>query len=217
MGMGRSLDRSDWPVTLAMTGASGARYGLRLLEVLLRMEKRVTLLLSDAGRVVLMQECGLDLPKESGAVVEALHRHLRSAAGRALDGRLALRHYAQDDWFSPVASGSAEAHAMVVCPCSMGTVAAIAHGLSDTLIERAADVAIKERRLLILVPREAPLSVIHLENMLDLARMGVVIVPASPGFYHRPETVDAVVDFIVGRVLDQLGLAHGLVPAWSSE
>ena len=116
---------------------------------------------------------------------------------------------------APVASGGgAKTRAMVVCPCSMGTLAAIAHGLSDTLIERAADVQIKERRPLILVPREAPFSPIHLENMLQLARLGVVILPAAPGFYHRPERLEDLLDFIVARILEQLGIAHSLLPPW---
>jgi len=130
------------------------------------------------------------------------------------DERDRLRVFGREDWFAPVASGSNPADAMVICPCTMGSLAAIACGLADNLIERAADVMLKERRPLILVPRETPLSVIHLENMLRLARAGAVILPANPGFYHQPSTIEGLVDFVVGRVLDQLRIAHRLLPRW---
>jgi 4-hydroxy-3-polyprenylbenzoate decarboxylase len=122
--------------------------------------------------------------------------------------------FGREDWMAPVASGSNPADAMVICPCSMGTLAAVAHGLADNLIERAADVMLKERRPLVLVPRETPFSVIHLENMLALARAGAAIVPPSPGFYDRPELVADLVDFVVARVLDQLAVPHRLGPRW---
>ena len=122
--------------------------------------------------------------------------------------------FGREEWFAPPASGSNPADAMVVCPCSMGTLAAIAHGLSDSLIERATDVSIKEKRPLILVPRETPLSVIHLENLLSLARLGVVILPPSPGFYTHPTSVADMVDFVVARILDQLHIPHQLTPRW---
>ena len=133
----------------------------------------------------------------------------------ALPGELAV--YGRDEWFAPVASGSNAPDAMVVCPCSMGTLAAIAQGLASRLIERAADVVIKEGRKLILVPRETPFSVLHLENMLRLARAGVVILPPSPGFYHHPQRVDELVDFVVARILDQLAVAHELMPRWGAD
>ncbi|MBF0582604.1 MAG: UbiX family flavin prenyltransferase [Magnetococcales bacterium] len=205
--------QSDRPVAVAWTGASGARYGLRLLGSLLSLQQRVDLLISDAARLVLRQECGLDVQGDGAAVVQALAEPLGRELGRG--GEVAgLRHFAQSDWMAPLASGASGARAMVVCPCSMGTLAAIAHGLSDTLIERAADVMIKERRPLVLVPREAPLSAIHLENMLSLTRLGVTILPAAPGFYHRPATVEALLDFMVARILDQLGVVHRLLPSW---
>jgi 4-hydroxy-3-polyprenylbenzoate decarboxylase len=125
-----------------------------------------------------------------------------------------LRVFGREEWFAPVASGSNPPDAMVICPCTMGTLAAVACGLADNLIARAADVVLKEKRPLILVPRETPFSQIHLENMLKLARSGAVILPANPGFYHRPESVQQVVDFVVARVLDQLGIAHDLMPRW---
>ncbi|MBX6393126.1 MAG: UbiX family flavin prenyltransferase, partial [Burkholderiales bacterium] len=128
-----------------------------------------------------------------------------------------LAVYTREDWYAPIASGSNPADAMVVCPCSMGTLAAIANGLSDNLIERAADVALKERRPLILVTRETPLSLIHLENMTRLARAGALILPANPGFWHRPATVEAVVDYVVARVLDHLRVPHRLMQRWGRD
>lgn len=204
---------AERPITLALTGASGARYGLRLLEALLHRQQRVDLLLSDAARTVLQQECQLDIQGDGITVIEAIAGYFNHSSTQpvALAG---LRHFGKQDWFAPLASGSSGSHAMVVCPCSMGTLAAIAHGLSDNLIERAADVVIKEQRQLILVPRETPFSAIHLENMLSLARLGVSIVPAAPGFYHRPTQIDDLIDFMVARILDQLGLPHTLGATW---
>lgn len=205
--------RSQSPVTVALTGASGARYGLRLVGTLLSLQQEVDLLISDAARLVLHQECDVALQGDGAAVVQALMQPLQQEMGRVVD-LAGLRHFAKTDWMAPVASGSSGSSSMVVCPCSMGTLAAIAHGLSDTLIERAADVMIKERRSLILVPREAPFSAIHLENMLRLARLGVTILPAAPGFYHRPARIEDLLDFLIARLLDQLGIAHTLVPRW---
>ncbi|GAB0056376.1 Flavin prenyltransferase UbiX [Candidatus Magnetaquicoccaceae bacterium FCR-1] len=193
-------------ITLAMTGASGALYGVRLLERLLMAGRRVDLLISEAGRELLRQECGLDLADENGAgVVARLGAYLAHNTGHTppLEG---VRHFGMREWHAPIASGSSGARAMVVAPCSMGTLAAIAHGLSDTLIERAADVALKERWPLILVTRETPLSTIHLENMLAATRAGAVILPASPGFYHRPERIEQLIDFIVDRIFMRLGV-----------
>ncbi|BBF65668.1 UbiX family flavin prenyltransferase [Acidithiobacillus sp. 'AMD consortium'] len=194
-------------VCVAISGASGAAYGLRLVEVLLTAGVRVYLLISDAARVVCREELSLDLPDTA----EAVTRFLNERFGADPD---LLSVYAQDDWLSPVASGSNAAQAMVVCPCSGGTLAAIAHGLSENLIERAADVMLKEGLKLILVPRESPVSTIHLENMLKLAQMGVCILPASPGFYHHPQKIEDLVDFIVARILDQLGLPNRIVRRW---
>lgn len=195
-------------ICLALTGASGMPYGLRLLECLLAAGCRVQLLYSPAAQVVARQEMDLELssrPTETRAALLARHA--------AVDPEK-LAVFGREEWFAPVASGSNPPDAMVVCPCSMGTLAAIAQGLADNLIERAADVVLKEGRKLILVPRETPLSAIHLENMLRLARAGAVILPPSPGFYHRPQTVGDVVDFVVARVLDQLAVPHALLRRW---
>ena len=194
-------------VTLALSGASGMAYGLRLLECLLGADVRVYLLISQAAHIVAKQELGVALPARASELGKQL-----SAGLNARDGQ--LRVFGRDDWNAPVASGSNPADAMVVCPCSMGTLAAIAHGLSDNLIERAADVMLKEQRKLILVPREAPFSTLHLENMLTLSRMNAVILPANPGFYHRPQNVEDIIDFIVARILDQLGIQHELMARW---
>ena len=194
-------------VTLALTGASGMPYGLRLLEALLAAGRRVQLLYSPAAQIVAKQECDLALPAQPREAARLL-----AARFGAAEGQLAV--FGREDWMAPVASGSNPADAMVICPCSMGTLAAVAHGLADNLIERAADVMLKERRPLVLVPRETPVSVIHLENMLTLARAGATIVPPTPGFYGRPQAVSDLVDFVVARVLDQLQIPHTLGPRW---
>lgn len=194
-------------ITLALTGASGLAYGLRLIECLLAQGVHVRLLVSQAAHVVAAQELHLTLPARPAELEGWLHERYPDRAG-------SLRVYGREDWFAPVASGSGASEAMVVCPCSMGTLAAIAQGLSDNLIERAADVTIKEGRKLILVPREAPFSVLHLENMLKLARAGAVILPANPGFYHHPQRIEDLIDFIVARILDQLGMQNDLIPRW---
>lgn len=195
-------------ICLALTGASGMPYGLRLLEHLLAAGCRVQLLYSQAAQVVARQEMDLELPSRPAETKAAL-----LARYPAVDPEK-LVVFGREEWFAPVASGSNPPDAMVVCPCSMGTLAAIAQGLADNLIERAADVVLKEGRKLILVPRETPLSAIHLENMLRLARAGAVILPPSPGFYHRPQTVAEVVEFVVARVLDQLAVPHTLMQRW---
>jgi len=197
-------------VTLALSGASGMAYGLRLLECLLAADLNGYLLVSQAAHRVAKQELGVTLPARAGDLEKQL-----SAGLGAGDGQ--LRVFGREDWNAPLASGSNPADAMVVCPCSMGTLAAIAHGLSDNLIERAADVMLKEQKKLILVPREAPFSTLHLENMLALSRMNAVILPANPGFYHRPQSVEDIVDFIVARILDQLGIQHALMARWGDD
>jgi 4-hydroxy-3-polyprenylbenzoate decarboxylase len=197
-------------VALAITGASGSAYGLRLLEVLLALGVRVQLMISAPGRMVIAEETDLRLPSRASEIAAIL-----GARFAAPDG--ALRVYGKEDWFAPVASGSNPPDAMVVCPCTTGTLAELAAGTSRTLIERAADVAIKERRPVILVVRETPFSAIHLENMLRLARAGVTIMPANPGYYHRPEEVEDLVDYMVARVLDHLGLKHELMGRWGDE
>lgn len=194
-------------ITLALTGASGMPYAMRLLESLLAAGVRVYLLYSQAAQIVAQQELGLNFPSSS----RELQLQLRDSFAH-LPGQLQV--FGREEWFAPIASGSNTADAMVVCPCTMGTLAAIAAGMSDNLIERAADVVLKEQRKLILVPRETPFSAIHLENMLKLARLGAVILPANPGFYHHPATVQDVVDFVVARILDHLGVPHQLMARW---
>ncbi len=195
------------PLALAMTGASGACYGLRLLECLLAAGETVYLMLSRPAQVVIGMETDLKLPGRAADI-----RH--TLVGRFGCPPERLRVYGKEEWTAPVASGSALARAMVVCPCTTGTLAAIACGVSESLIDRAADVTLKEGRRLILVVRETPLSVIHLENMLRLARAGATILPANPGFYQRPAAVEDLVDFIVARVLDHLDVPHALGPRW---
>ena len=199
---------SQRTVTLALTGASGAQYGLRLLECLLAADCRVFLMISRAAEVVIRTETPLSLPESD---IELQLKQL-SALYRAKPGKLVL--FSREDWFAPVASGSSSPSAMVICPASGGTLSAIAQGASNNLIERAADVALKERRQLILVPRETPYSQVHLENMLKLTQMGAVVLPASPGFYQKPNTIDDLIDFIVARILDQLGIAQTVMPRW---
>ena len=195
-------------ITLAITGASGAVYGVRLLEQLLSAGCQVHLLLSSAAQVVLATELDLSWPAEPQACQQFLLQQYGCDEHQ-------LRVYGRDDWFSPVASGSAAPKQMVVCPCSMGTLAAIAHGMSDNLIERAADVVLKERGHLLLVPRETPYSAIHLENMLKLTQLGATILPASPGFYHKPQSIDDLVNFLVARILDHLHIKQVISPRWS--
>ncbi|MEK6212846.1 MAG: UbiX family flavin prenyltransferase, partial [Vibrio fluvialis] len=193
------MTKQQKAITLAWTGASGAPYGLRLLQCLLAADYTVYLLISSAARVVLATEHGLKLPAGPEAAKEALVAHLGCDADK-------LVVCGKEDWFSPVASGSAAPKQMVVCPCSAGSVAAIAHGMSDNLIERAADVVMKERGQLLLVVRETPFSTLHLENMHKLSQMGVTIMPAAPGFYHQPQSIDDLVDVMVARILDHLGI-----------
>lgn len=198
---------SERPIILAMTGASGAPYGLRLLELLLGAGREVYLVLSQAGQMVIGMETELDLPGRPAGIAEFLGQRFAARPGQ-------LQVFGREQWTAPIASGSARAAAMVVCPCTSGTLAAIATGMSDNLIERAADVMIKEQRKLILVPRETPYSAIHLENMLKLARLGVTILPPNPGFYQRPQSVADLVDFVVARILDHLEVPHALLPRW---
>ena len=194
-------------ITLAITGASGAPYALRLLQQLCLQQLEVSLLISSAAKVVLATEVGLQLPGKAEAVAATLAEHID------VDSAL-IKAYGKDEWFSPVASGSAAPKQMVILPCSTGTLAAVASGMSDNLIERAADVVIKERGQLIVVPREMPLSAIHLQHMLKLAQLGVTIMPAAPGFYHQPQQISDLVDFVVARILDHLGLPQTLIGRW---
>ena len=194
-------------VTLAVTGASGAPYALRLLQCLVQACCQVNVLVSAAAQVVLATETEWQLPGEKKAQAAYLAQQVGAQQGQ-------IRVYGKQQWMAPVASGSGAGYVMVVCPCSAGSLSAIANGASDNLIERAADVHLKERRPLILVPREAPYSEIHLEHMLKLTRMGALIMPASPGFYHQPQSINDLVDFIVARILDHLCLSQELLPAW---
>ncbi|WP_019583101.1 flavin prenyltransferase UbiX [Thioalkalivibrio sp. ALE16] len=196
-------------ISLALTGASGAPYGLRLLRCLVESGVQVHLMLSKPAQVVLGLETDLDVP---GRPVE-IARYFTELYGAAPDQ---IHCYGAEQWTAPVASGSAVPEAMVVCPCTTATVSAIATGASRGLIERAADVVLKERRRLLLVVRETPFSEIHLENMLRLARMGAVVMPANPAFYHRPQSIDDLIDFMVARVLDHLAVEHALVPRWGA-
>lgn len=195
-------------ICLALTGASGMPYGLRLLECLLEADCNVQLLYSQAAQIVARQEMGLELPSRPTDAQESLLARFPAVNPK----KLAI--FGREEWFAPVASGSNPPDAMVVCPCSMGSLAAIAQGLSDNLIERAADVVLKEGRKLILVPRETPFSAIHLENMLRLSRAGAVILPPNPGFYHHPQSVQDIIDFVVARILDQIGVSHQLMQRW---
>ncbi|MGL4835754.1 MAG: flavin prenyltransferase UbiX, partial [Shewanella sp.] len=188
-----------------------APYGLKLLECLLASGYQVFLMISSAARVVLATEHGLQLSANS-AKAKAQLLELLSQANTPLMGELVV--LGKDEWFSPPASGSAAPKQMVICPCSTGTLAAVASGMSNHLLERAADVVIKERGQLILVPRETPFSAIHLEHMLTLSRLGVTIMPAAPGFYHNPKSVEDLVDFMVARILDHLGVDHALTSRW---
>jgi flavin prenyltransferase len=198
---------AEAPIALAITGASGAPYGLRLLHALLTARRTVYLMVSQPARVVIKTEVGIDIPVLPSEIAAFFSARYHAEPGQ-------LHVFGKQDWFAPVASGSNAPQALVICPCSSATLAAVACGTARTLIERAADVVLKERRQLILVHRETPLSVIHLENMLRLARLGAVIMPASPGFYHRPHSVDALVDFMVARILDHLHINHSLIPRW---
>ncbi|MCH1926633.1 UbiX family flavin prenyltransferase [Shewanella sp. C32] len=193
-------------ISLAWTGASGAPYGLRLLECLLKADYQVFLMISSAARVVLATENDIKLSAAPEKATEQL-RAIMPASGT-------LTVLGKDEWFSPPASGSAAPKQMVICPCSTGTLAAVATGMSNSLLERAADVVMKERGQLLLVPRETPFNAIHLEHMLSLTRMGAVIMPAAPGFYHHPQTVQDLIDFVVARILDHLGVEHSLTGRW---
>ena len=194
-------------IAVAMTGASGAAYGMRLLQQLVAADCRVYFMISKAAQMVVALETDFRLPAKE----RAQQRYLAELTG-AREGQIQV--FAREDWRSPVASGSGALDAMVICPASTGVLSAVATGASNNLIERAADVSLKERRPLLLVPRESPVSAIHLENMLAITRMGGIIVPASPGFYHHPQQVSDMVDFIVARILNLLKIPQVLLPPW---
>ncbi|MFY0676161.1 MAG: UbiX family flavin prenyltransferase [Neptuniibacter sp.] len=194
-------------ITLAITGASGVQYALRLMQCLVAADKQVFVLISRAAQVVIHTETDLKLPGTPAEQELFLTQHFSAESEQ-------IKVFGREQWMAPVASGSGAPSKMVVCPCSTGSLSAIACGASNNLIERAADVTLKERRKLILVPREAPYSEIHLEHMLKLTKMGSVVIPASPGFYNRPETVEDMVDFVVARILNQLDIEQNLLPQW---
>lgn len=193
------------PLVVAITGASGAPYAVRLLEQLARAEQAVWLIVSSHGWRLLRMEAGIDS-------LEALRAAVGTGAWDAC-----VQVFDDGDRGAAPASGSARSSGMVICPCSMGTLAAVSVGTSRSLVERAADVALKERRPLVLVPRETPLSAIHLENMLRVTRAGATVLPAAPGFYHQPRGIPDLVDFVVARVLDHLGIEHALAARWGEE
>ncbi len=197
-------------ICVALTGASGSLYALRLIDVLLAAECHLDVMISKAALLVLATETDVTLSAKPQAAAAALQARYGVDAER-------LRVFGNEDWMAPWASGSGQPGPVVICPCSTGTLSAIATGASNNLIERAADVALKERRKLILVPRETPYSEIHLQNMLNLTRMGAVILPASPGFYHEPKQITDLIDFIVARILGQLELPQTLMPAWGKD
>jgi flavin prenyltransferase len=193
-------------LVVAITGASGSIYGLRLVEELLKADYRVTLLLTRSGLEVLRYETGLNWEGSSSERKQLMRDYF--------GGTSRLDHFDQADMFAPIASGSSAPDAMIVVPCSMGSAARIASGISDNLIERVADVMLKEGRRLIVVPRETPLHQIHLANLLRLSQTGATILPAMPAFYHQPKSIDDLVTFLVGKVLDSLQIEHRLFQRW---
>ena len=201
---------NDQPIAVALTGASGIQYGLRLLEQLIGSGRSVYLLYSQAAQIVARMEAGIDLPSQPGDAEKLLNERFAAPPGQ-------LKVFGRQQWMAPVASGSNPPQAMVVCPCTTGTLATIANGVCDDLIDRAADVMLKEQRKLILVVRETPFSTIHLQNMLTLAQAGATILPANPGFYYNPSTVEDLVDFMVARILDHLSVPHQLTPRWGED
>jgi len=196
----------DRPLVLAMTGASGSPYAVKLLQVLTRLGRTVHLTISASAAVVLREEMKITV---------SLSHFDPSCFGELGSGRVIYHHHA--DFSAGIASGSFRTAGMVVAPCSMSTLASIAHGITTNLATRAADVHLKERRRLILVPRETPLSLVHLENMASVTRAGAIVLPAMPGWYHRPQSLDDLIDFMVARICDQLGVENELTGRWGNE
>lgn len=197
----------DKQITLAITGASGAPYSLKLLQCLVEAGYQIHLLISGAAKVVFATEEKLTLPGSPEKQSAFFTEHCQAKPEQ-------IRCYGKEEWFSPVASGSAAPKTMIICPCSTSTLSSVATGASNTLIERAADVVIKEKGQLILLVREMPLSSIHLQNMLTLSNLGVTIMPAAPGFYHEPQSIDDLVDFVVARILDHVAIDNALMQRW---
>ena len=199
----------DKKYTVAITGASGSTYGIRLVEELLKAGCHVNLVISETGKDVLLHETGIDLRGTEDEAQKKAIKYFRPNKG-------ALTFFDNSNLFASISSGSHKTNGMIVAPCSMGALGRIASGHSQKLIERTADVMLKEKRRLILVPRETPLNQIHLENMLKLSKMNVDIVPAMPAFYQRPKTMDDLVNFVVGKVLDLLQVEHNLFERWGN-
>lgn len=206
-GSGPYVSDEELPIAVGFTGASGAVYGLRLIEVLIELGHQVHLSISPSGREVLLQETGRRLDLD--------HFDPEVLLGKLVPAdRLVYWHH--KNMLAPIASGSFLTRGMVICPCSGGTLSSVAHGASDNLVERAADAHLKERRTLILVPRETPLSLVHLDNMKRAAEVGAIILPASPGWYHGVSRLEDLVDFVVARILDQLRIRHDLMRRWGT-
>ncbi len=194
-------------VTVAITGASGIQYAMRLIECLLAAKQDIYLLVSKPAKIVAAMETDWTFPSSNEALQHYLNELFQTNEKH-------LKVFGLEQWSAPVASGTGISRAMVVCPCTTGTLASIASGQCNNLIDRAADVTLKEQKKLILLPREMPFSTIHLENMLKLSKMGCVIMPPNPGFYYKPSNINDLIDFVVARVLDHLDIEHQLIPNW---
>ena len=195
------------PIAIALTGASGMPYAITLLKELVKTQDKIYVMISQAASIVITMETDLNLGADTPSIEKNLSQYLGAKEGQ-------IKVFSKNQWTAPVASGSNPPRAMVVCPCTMSTLSAIANGHGDNLMHRAADVVIKEQKKLILVPRETPYSAIHLENMLKLSRLGVVIMDANPAFYQNPTSIQDMVDFVVARILDHLDVEHNLLPPW---
>ena len=195
------------PIAIALTGASGMPYAITLLKELVKTQDKIYVMISKAASIVITMETDLNLGSDTPSIEKNLSQYLGAKEGQ-------IKVFSKNQWTAPVASGSNPPRAMVVCPCTMSTLSAIANGHGDNLMHRAADVVIKEQKKLILVPRETPYSAIHLENMLKLSRLGVVIMDANPAFYQNPGSIQDMVDFVVARILDHLEVEHNLLPPW---
>ncbi len=195
------------PIAIALTGASGMLYALTLLKELVKTQPLIYVMISRAANTVIAMETDFNLGTDTSAIEKNLTEYLNAKNGQ-------IKVFSKNQWTAPVASGSNPPRAMVICPCTMNTLSAIANGYADNLMHRAADVVIKEQKKLILVPRETPYSAIHLENMLKLSRLGVVIMDANPAFYQNPSSIQDLVNFVVARILDHLEVEHNLAPPW---
>lgn len=203
------MTQTPMKIAVGWTGASGLQYGVQLVGQLLALGQEVHLVYTQAAQIVAKQELQITLPSQPEKAKTALINQFEWQKYASQ-----LNIFTIQDWFAPLASGTGQIDALVICPCTMGTLASIAHGLSDDLLSRGADVMLKERKKLILAPREMPFSALHLENMLKLAQWGAIIMPPNPGFYQHPQTIADLIDFVVARILDQLGLKQTLLPAW---